>query len=350
MADSSSQPVSVDDLAALNDEIGALIGAGVPMEAGLEGFAVSASGDMADVSARLARRLGDGQTLSGALHEEKQLPRAYRAIIEAGRQSGRLSNALECLAEHSAKLVEIRQRVTVALIYPCVVLIAAYYLFWYFLGKLLPSMEGITGAPGTAPPDWWTAANRMHAAVTSLGHVPPALIVILFLWWLVGGWFASRSSGFPGVMLRCVPGVGGSLRLMHLANFTELAAILIEHNVPCDTAWPMAAEATGDPHLVAEAQRLAALEQPFNKGAIAAIGFPPFLSWMLAAGDRQGTMTATLRRVGTVYRRQAVARITRLKLLLPTAVTIVVAGGAVLLYALAVWIPVTEMMHGMGSQ
>lgn len=353
MADPPSQPVSFDDLIALNDEIAALIRAGVPLETGLEGFAGSAAGTMADITARLARRIAAGQTLDEALHgEDPHLPRAYRAIVESGQRTARLPQALESLADYSRNVQSIRQRVSLGLIYPCIVVVAAYYLFWFFLGRILPQMNAMLLAPGEQPSGWVATMTWVHDAVTRLGNIPPILLGLLLAWWLFAGRTASQTRGMAGAMLRTIPGLSGALHRFELANFAELAALLLEHEVPRPTVWRLAAETTGDPRLAADADRLAtAAEKGENLDgpALSGTSLPPFMRWMLAAGDRQGALAPSLRQIGAVYRRQATARLAWLKVTVPVGLTLIVGGGAVLLYALALWMPLTETLYKLGS-
>ncbi|MFQ5731919.1 MAG: type II secretion system F family protein [Planctomycetaceae bacterium] len=354
MADSASQPVSFDDLIALNDEIAGLVRAGVPLETGLEGFAGAASERLADISARLARRLGKGQSLADALEGEgAHLPNVYRAVVEAGQRSGRLPQALESLSAYSRSLQDVRQRISLALIYPCIVLVTAYYLFWYFLGRLLPSMDAAPLAPGEQSTAGWVSTVRaVYDAVTSLGHVPPVLLVLLVVWWMVVSGSASSTRGIAGIALRGIPGLGAALRRFHLANFSELAAMLLEQDVPLSTAFKLAAETTGDTRVIADADHLAAVArrgEPLSEAAMSGTSLPPFLCWMLRSGERQGALAPALRQVSAVYRRRALHQVEWLKMLLPTTLTLVVGGSVVLLYALALWLPLTESIQKMST-
>ena len=54
------------------------------------------------------------------------LPATYRAVVEAGLRSGRLSAALEDLAAYARNFAELRQAVGLALLYPMLVLLLAW--------------------------------------------------------------------------------------------------------------------------------------------------------------------------------------------------------------------------------
>ena len=96
--------VSLDDLIALNDEVAALARAGLPIELGLSGLADSTGGPLGDLTRRLRDRLASGESLAEAFRAEgKMLPPSYRALVEAGMRSGRLSEALEGFGELRAE-------------------------------------------------------------------------------------------------------------------------------------------------------------------------------------------------------------------------------------------------------
>jgi type II secretory pathway component PulF len=64
--------ISIDELAALNDEIGALVRAGVPLDRGLLGAGGELPGRLRRITSALGQRLSRGESLPEALEAEKQ--------------------------------------------------------------------------------------------------------------------------------------------------------------------------------------------------------------------------------------------------------------------------------------
>ena len=101
MAEGDSGPsgagrISIDELAALNDEIAALVRAGVPLDRGLLGAGTDLPGGLRRITTALGKRLSRGESLPEALEaESRSIPPLYRAVVEAGARSGRLAVALE---------------------------------------------------------------------------------------------------------------------------------------------------------------------------------------------------------------------------------------------------------------
>ena len=76
--------MTLDDLIALNDEIAALVRAGVPLEAGLAELGGDLPGRLGRFAAGLAQRTARGESLAQAITGDAgQLPPAYRAVVEA---------------------------------------------------------------------------------------------------------------------------------------------------------------------------------------------------------------------------------------------------------------------------
>src|SRR3954453_21823105 len=93
------ETLSLDHLVALNDEIAALVRTGLPLERGLRLAGGGLPGRLRGTMTVLADGMSRGASLPAALEAERErLPRIYRAVVEAGLRSGRLSGALEGLA------------------------------------------------------------------------------------------------------------------------------------------------------------------------------------------------------------------------------------------------------------
>eukprot|EP00913_Durusdinium_trenchii_P008836 g8302.t1 len=280
------------------------------------------------------------------------VPRVYRFVIESGLRAGRLPQAMETLSDHARNLLSVRRRISFAMIYPCIILVIAYYLFWFLIGNLTNVMLDLAQQAGRTDSFWIGTVRSLYEFVGSLGHLPPVVLVLLLIVWHVSSRFMTRSGGIAGVGLRWIPGVGGVIRLFQLASFAELAALLIDHDVPAAEALQLAAEASGNRQTIDDAEQVAAAVD--RGGALAdamplAKNMPPFMRWMIQNGARQNALSASFRQVSEIYRQRAIARSDQFSLWFPVAVTLIVGGGAVLLYALTLFAPLIEMMNAAAS-
>ena len=101
--ESSGAGISLDELVALTDEMAALSRAGVPFESGLAQAARDLAKRPGLMAATIAQRMQQGESLQQVMADSPQIfPPVYRAVVEAGMRSGRLSVALEGLAMSGA--------------------------------------------------------------------------------------------------------------------------------------------------------------------------------------------------------------------------------------------------------
>src|SRR5437868_6192649 len=101
--------IAMDQLLALNEEIAALVRAGIPLDRGLLEAGQDVRGRLGRIASALGRRVGRGESLVEALEGERQaIPPLYRAVVEAGTRAGRLPVALEGMARYVRGYAEAR--------------------------------------------------------------------------------------------------------------------------------------------------------------------------------------------------------------------------------------------------
>jgi general secretion pathway protein F len=183
--------------------------------------------------------------------------------------------------------------------------------------------------------------------------VGPVLIAVLLVVWMRSGTTAGLRGGSWGG-LRMFPWMGRLLADFEAANFAELLAMLLEHKVPYPSALVLAAEAAGAPRLIDGAGRVA---EAIRGGApvataVEAAGrgaFPPMLRWTLATGQAQGSLGSALHHIAELYRKRARYRAEQIALFLPMIFTLGVAGSAVALYAITLFLPLVEILNGLSA-
>jgi type II secretory pathway component PulF len=133
------------------------------------------------------------------------------------------------------------------------------------------------------------------------------------------------------------------------ASFCEQLTALVEAGVPLGEGASLAAEACGDRTLQEGARDLALAQAQRNAAGDerAARSFPPFLRWALCQADETISTTDALRLAAQVYREAAERRAERSRVAVPIAACVLLGGGATLLYGLALFLPVTEMLQAL---
>lgn len=287
-----------------------------------------------------------GEGLAEAIRAEgAHFPTTYRAAVEAGLRSGRLSAALEDLAAFARGYAELRRSVGLALLYPMMVLMLAYGLFVAFVVRLLPGLIAAFESFRIAVP---VGARQMeglgHSAVY-WGPIVPALGLGVLGWWT---WTGRAGALRVGRGLRWVPWMRSVLADWQASNFAGWMALLVEHGVPLPEAVELASEAAGDPKILAAGRRIAEATRRGEGGEAAlrdaGAGFPPLLRWLVLTGERQGDIGPALRHASETYRRRALRRAEELRTTLPTILLLLIGGTAGVLYTLALFLPWTHLL------
>jgi general secretion pathway protein F len=339
-------------LLALNEEIMALVRAGVPLEKGLLVAARDLKGRLGKIASALGRRLSRGEGLVEALEaEDRVIPPLYRAVVEAGAQSGKLPVALEGLARYVRGYSEARAAIGLALWYPVHVLALAYALFLGLLYVVVPRFIAAFDSLRLPEP----AALKWLGWLRETAHywwpAGPIVLVLLLIAWLRSG-TAGQFRSPNWMWLRHFPWMKSILANYEAANFSELLALLLENNMPYPPALVLAADSTGNPQLAEGARQLAdALKR--GEGSAAALrrlderSMLPMLRWVLATGQQQGSLVGALHNLAELYRKRAKYLAEKLSILLPSILTLLIGGSVTLLYGLTVFLPVINLLRGL---
>ncbi len=355
MPEAQTKSLNLQDLALLNQQIAALVRAGVPLESSLAMAGDSGSGDQEVLMLRLAQQMRIGRSFTEALESEGgELPRMYRAVVEAGARTGRLPEALESLAEFAQQTLQLRRRIDLALLYPALVVLMAGSLFAGLVSFWAPRLSDAFYSLQLPATKWVSVMVWLEQRLWSWAWIIPSGVLLLGGWW----WFSTRgrrgirgtTETTPWSAFQILPGVSSIVSNFRRANFCDLLAMLLDHQLPLPDAALLAADAAGDSPLKRVARRIADGIRSGNSFAdCLAVGreLPPFVSWMLIVGERQGTLIKTLRQVADVCRQRAAAQSDWLRIMLPTVLVVVVGGTAVLVYALAVFGPLSELLRSL---
>jgi general secretion pathway protein F len=346
-------PISLDELILLNDEIRSLLRAGVPLELGLRGSAARIRGRLGELTERLATRVESGTSLMSALDaEQDRIPNTYRAILAAGVRSGRFDDVLGSVSEYAAALRDLRSHVRRALVYPAMVIGLGYALFVGLMLFFVPEVDR-TYRIFRIQDAWWLPPLRwLHETIWIWGPGLPLAAMLLI--WGPAVWDWLRGVLAPGGadrpmrlgLVRSVPGVGGVIRNAQLARFAHLFAVLAEHGVPFAECARLSAAGTGDRRLADSMRDAASLVEsgrPLDEALKPDRALSPFLRWQILMGARQSRLAPALRQAAEVYRQRAMIRADWIQQVLPVLLVLVIGGGATVLYALIVFVPLSSL-------
>jgi type II secretory pathway component PulF len=346
--------ITLDQLIALNDEIVALVRSGVPLESNLVEVGKDLPGTLGRITSMLAQRASRGEPLPELIAQcSAQFPPVYRAVIEAGLRTGRLSTALEALANNVRRVADARRGIANAMLYPLFVVIIGWLGFAFFSAKLAPGLAVDFAAfrvPGGGFVRFlaWAGQWSIYWGLAA----PVVLIFLVVLAWRQSGratWIGARGLG---KIFFWLPWLGSMLMWSRNAAFADMLALLVDSAVPLPEALKLAAEASSDRQLIEAAQHTCAMltnGQSLVGQEAQLQAFPPLLRWLLPAASQQNILVPALKHAAEMYNGRAEHQADLLRVFTPVVLTICISGVLVLLYALTLFVPYTHILRALGG-
>ncbi len=327
---------SLDDFMALNDQVVALIEAGVPLDLDL-GPPREVAAKLERINAAVARRVSQGASLTTAIeNDDKLLTPSYRSMCSENLAAGlRSSNQL------ATATLQSRQTTRLALIYPLIVCCFAFVGLIGFCVYFLPVLESTYGSMRIAAGSGLQTLESLRATLPYWASAVPLAALV------IAGWRINSRSGFRPLL----PGSSQAVLQQRAANFAESVATLLESDVPLPEALRLTADAWTDASCHDATQRLAAAlgQGPVAESSHMIASFPPFLRWALISSQPVVERSRALRIAARVYRHAAARSHRRLQVVIPMVIGLALGGTAVLLYGLALFVPVIQMLRGLAG-
>ncbi len=343
-----SHPITLDDLAAFNDQLSAIVGAGVPLEPGLEGLASERRDRLGKLCGRLAERMRLGASLEEALESEKgAVPPIYLAVVSAGIKSGRLPAALETMTNMALEMRSVRRQIGQAMVPPLLLAMLSYVLLVVFGLDLLERYRETFFQMELTPS---LALRTLFAAgewVARLWWLLPAILILACGWWSFSGGAGLLSLSGWSSPLALVPGVAAIVRNYRYVGFSKLLAMLCDHGVPFPESLRLAASTTGNRRFRNQAEQFARATER-GDSLPKKSGWPQFLHWTLTSGARRDGLPKLLRHAAAIYRRRAMNYTLWLRTGLPIACTVIVGGSIVLGHMSVILGPMVALWWNLG--
>jgi general secretion pathway protein F len=341
---------TLDDFMLINEQLDALVEAGVPIDIDLGQRGTSTAEVLEKINATIARRVSQGTSLNDAIaSEERVATPSYRALLQLGLRTGDLSTALNVSSRFAESIDESRHALRFSFLYPAIVCCFAYVglvaFCLFFVPRLESMYQNLQIRPGAGLPTLQALRRTLPFWIA----VPPLAFVLLALWLRA----RSRQHSFrAGAISAWLPQMPRAVFRRRAAGFAEIVAALLDDGLPLTSALEIAADAWNDTRMHEATRGLAAsLKQgqtPSDDGRLAS-QFPPLLRWALwHSATTTGTAPA-LRMAANVYRQASDHYIERLRTLAPMVMCVVLGGSVTLLYGLALFVPFVDLLLGLAS-
>jgi len=333
-------------LALTTRQLATLVVSGMPLDQALAAVAEQMDHPTAArLLGAIREQVAAGEPLAAAMSRfPKSFPELYRGLVAVGAESGQLGSVLSRLADYLEARLALRQKFSMALIYPALVTLVALAVIATLLLYVVPQVVAVYQQSRQTLP-WLT-----RALIASSDFLRATA------WYWVGTLIALITAGmlllrrerwrerWHATLLR-LPLVGKVLRGLDTARFASTLSILTSSGAPLLRALETAGNVLWALPLRRGAHRAA---RRVREGVTLARAladervFPPLLTHLVANGEQSGQLSPMLDRAAREQESEVERRLTWLAALVQP-ILIIVMGGIVLVLVLAVMLPIVSM-------
>ncbi|ACI51304.1 type II secretion system protein [Gluconacetobacter diazotrophicus PA1 5] len=315
------------ELAALTRELAVMLGAGQDIDRALRFLVESVPGARARaVLGGVRDRVRDGQTLHAAMARYPgSFPRLYIGMVRAAEAGGDLAPTMDRLATLLERERALAATVQSAMIYPCILTLAACGSIVLLLTEVLPQFTPLFAQNGAELPASTRLMIRAGELLGRYGLLIPLVLLALAV-------LARAVLRYPGARLRldtgllALPVAGRLLREVLAARFTRILGTLLENGVPILGALSIVRDAIGN-RAVARAVDAATQAAKGGRGLSAALEaasiFPRRTVHLLRLGEETARLGPMALRAADIHEEQVRIATQRLVALLVPAITII---------------------------
>ena len=324
-----SRAVSSAELLLFTEELAELLESGLQLEPALK--VIESGKDMGilrAVAASLRQQVRNGTSFSSALRRcGAGFSELFCSMIAAGEAAGALPSILRRQADYLTVVIDLRRRVSAALIYPSIVFAAGMVLLFIFMTFLLPQLTLLLGKTGQKLP----FTTRLLIGTSEF---------FAAYWWLLGlvlggvalafwAWRRTPEGRLTWDRVKLgLPLVGGILTCKFLAEFCQTLATLVLNGVTLLNAVALFQRAAGNVYLKSLFDRL--IERvgegaPLSSALRNLPFFPGMLCDIITVGEKSGDLAGALQRGAKRYDREFAGKIQKLTAFIQPLTILIVA-------------------------
>ncbi len=346
------RPVKMDEFLVFNQELVALLKAGLPV---VQGFEILLERQKNQQFRRILQdvreQLVSGVALSDAfLSHGDAFPKLYATSLKAGERSGEVEKVLRRYLGYQKILGSVRRRVVSALVYPSVLIGLSVGLIFVLMTYVIPRFtEFYAGFGGELP-----VLTRIVIGTANLlkGHAVAIAAAVALAAFAFARWKESPAGrrAWDGFLLH-IPVVGGILHQFALSQFARALGTLVGAGTPLVTALEISSGSVANqkvagavetvvPKVREGAELWRTLE---NTGQFTSLAVE-----MVKVGEATGALEEMLTNVSEFYDESIDASLQRLINLIEPVI-LVVMGGIIATILLSVYLPMFTMINQIHS-
>ncbi|MCL1908541.1 MAG: type II secretion system F family protein [Holophagaceae bacterium] len=346
---SRSRAIKAEPLIMFNQELLALLKAGIPLLQSLE-LLMNHGKDpnLRSAVGRVVTLVQEGMSFSDALDQAGGFPAVYKANVVAGERSGTLPDVITRWLAFQKFAQSSRRRITEALFYPAFLVIVLTLALLVIFNYVLPKFSQVFESGGQELPALtqmlMSFGNFMSATIYYQAGIFLALVV--FVRWLTRTEAGSR---ILEQILLSIPRLGTLYRMYHSSVFTRTASVLLSGGLPVLQALEVIQRTSGSNRMktklytVIEMVRAGgSLHQSLEQSKM----LDPLAVEMTRVGEQSSSLPEMMNHVADFFD-QEVEKSTVAVTSLIGPVLILCMGATVLCLLLAVYVPMFNMSNVM---
>jgi type IV pilus assembly protein PilC len=286
----------------------------------------------------------NGTLLSEAFRQQGIFPKIYVTSVMAGEKSGSLIEVLDRYVSYQRLALAVRKKITVSLMYPCVLIVLVVLLMVFLVTYVVPTFANLyTSMQAKLPTMTVYLIAFGNAAQKYIVFFAGALIaaIVIFRWWSRRE--ASRET-VDRIKLR-TPLLGEIWIKYQVAQLGRILGTLLVGGIPLVQAMETAADSLGTPLLkraVEAAGKSVREGQPLS-GSLGQSGiFPPLAIDMIEVGESTGALPSMLNSIAEFFEEDVNTRMAAVLSLIEPAIMIVM-GGFVAFVLISLYLPIFSL-------
>lgn len=339
--------VKIHEFLVFNQELVALLKAGLPVVAGLEILLERQKNPhFKRILADVREQLVAGTALSDAfLSHGDAFPRLYATSLKAGERSGEVEKVLRRFLGYQKMMGQVKRKVTGAIVYPAVLISLSAGLIFILLTYVIPRFkEFYSGFGGEMPA---LTVFVVGLATFMRAHVVEVVLGAVAGVWAFGRWRRTDAGRrvVDGLLLK-LPALGVVLHEFALSQFARALATLVGAGTPLVTALDISTGSVGNRRI---SEAVASVVPKVREGAelwrsLEETGqFTSLTVEMIKVGEATGALEEMLTNVSDFYDEAIEAKLqTIINLIEP--VILIVMGGVIATILLSVYLPMFTLL------
>ncbi len=339
--DRRSQDIKMESLILFNQELLALLKAGIPLLQSLELLKDHGRDPiLRDSLGNVIQRIKEGSSFSEAIAYQGGYPGVYQSNVVAGEKSGSLTGVLERWLRFQKFAQSSKRKILEALFYPAFLVVVLFLAIGVILNVVLPRFADFYSGGDIELP-WMTQALLSVASFLESTFSLQIILLLAFVGLIRWLWMSPNGQAQGEKWLLRIPKLGNLYRMYHSSVFCRTLGVLLSGGLPVVQSLSIVAQTCPSPKLQ---ERLALITEEVRSGAplhqsiVSSEVVDPLAAEMIRVGESSSSLPEMLDHVADFFD-QEIEKATVAFTNLIGPVLIVFMGIVVLGLLLAVYVP-----------